>query len=65
MSRNIFPYSISYDAPCGKDIYSTPQKDILDVNILNTHKEHKESSQIRRISKKLMVLFILLFYIKY
>lgn len=59
MSRMIFPNSINFDAPCGKDIYTTPQKDLLDVNILNTHREHRESSQIRRISKKLMVFYYL------
>lgn len=56
MSRNILPNSVSYDALNGKDIFSTPQKDMLDVNILISHKEHKDSSQVRRISKKLMVL---------
>ncbi len=55
MSRIIFPNSISHDAPNGKDIYTTPQKDMLDVNILTTYKEHEESSYTRRISKKLMV----------
>jgi len=55
MSRNIFPNSISYDSSNGKDLYNTPQKDILDINILTSHREHKESSQTRRISKKLMV----------
>ncbi len=55
MSRNIYPHSISYDSNNGKDIFTTPQKDIFDVNILTTHKEHKDSSQVRRISKKLMV----------
>jgi len=55
MSRNILPYSISYDALNGKDILTTPQKDMLDINVLTSHKEHKDSSQIRRISKKLIV----------
>ena len=55
MSRNILPNSISYDGMNGKDIFSTPQKDILDINILKSHREHKDSSQVRRISKKLMV----------
>lgn len=62
MSRNILPNSISFDAFNGKDIYSTPQKDILDVNILTSHKEHKDSSQVRRVSKKLMVLYFFIFH---
>lgn len=59
MSRNVFPNSISYDSPNGKDIYSLQQKEMLDVSILNTHKEHRESSQIRRISRKLFVFYCL------
>lgn len=55
MSRIIYPQSITYDSYNGKDIFTTSQKDMFDVNILTTHKEHKDSSQSRRISKKLMV----------
>jgi hypothetical protein len=55
MSRNVLPNSVSYDVLNSKDIFPTPQKDMLDINILTTHKEHKDSSQVRRVSKKLMV----------
>jgi len=55
MSRNYFPKSISYDSFHAKDIYTLQQKEMLDFSILYTHKEDKESSQIRRISKKLFV----------
>ena len=65
MSRNILPSSISYYPFNGKDIFTTFQKDMLDVNILTSHKENKESSQIRRISKKLMVNFIICINLKF
>jgi hypothetical protein len=62
MSRNYFPNSISYDSSYGKDIFILQQKEMLDVNILNTHKEQRGTSQIKRISRKLFVSF---FYLKY
>ena len=55
MSRNFFPNSISYESFYGKNIFTLQQKEMLDVNILNTHKEYSNSSQIRRISRKLFV----------
>ncbi len=63
MSRNVYPHSISYDTYNGKEIFTSPHKDILDFNILTSHKEHKNSSQVRRISKTLMVYIYILNFI--
>lgn len=55
MSRIIFPYTISYESLLTNDVYKCPQKEMLDTNLVLTFKDQKDSSQTRRITRKLLV----------
>lgn len=55
MSRIIFPYTISYESLLMNDVYKCPQKEMLDTNLVLTFKDQKDSSQTRRITRKLLV----------